>query len=403
MFSTIDTSLWGQGKLDWSFLLARLNIPAAEHLPIPLPNANDKVALEVSFHLLTDLSSSTSGVKFQLQFDITYELASDVSIPFWGGKIGRTCHLKFIASFENEDELRAAHDLWESPHPAGVIKGSVEMRIRLKLPTLPDLGMIHLTTGDAEGWVTLQLKVSGETGGAGSSLTLQAEIKDQFTAEIQFPGLAQPTAPVRLEMYSFGGSITAKNSALSGTLTGDGRLTFRPRMSAIDVPIAEYLKPILEQADFRIEAHVECTLGIDIQGEPVFLLSCTFENLGVKINLLETLEQMMRGVSAPTGVPAAAEANCKKYSEFGFELNGVWLQLSREPSFAIQMSATLAGIKPPLPVYLAISTKEVRVGLGNASPLWQLFWRMAQRSKRPKPPSRCRFGSRRSSARISVS
>lgn len=371
----LQGSLWAHLQISWVELTQYLELPGPASFPMQLP-AGD-LAVDVFVDALTNTDAGASQT-FQLRLEAVYEIPDGFLLH--GLTLGRTCRLTFTSK-----ALAHAEDIGASRK----IVGTLAVEVAAKLPPLPNLDVLRVHTGDPEGWTRLRVMAEAGTNG---KFTLSAEVMDPFQMDVFFPGLPQSKPPLHLELNSIKGSITFEDGKLSGALEGEGEFSFSPKLTAPDIPVVEYLRPMLDDLallDLSMgvalnigpikEAHLNALqkqgatadesedvkspavmIGASLlTGEnPEFCLFAKFKNAAKEFDLIDLLRRL-------TVVPSPIENSKETAIAVGFGLTGICLCISQKPSFAIEMVAK-GGVE--IPAYLKLSKEGVQVGLGQVFP-----------------------------------
>ena len=373
MIDSFESSLWARATLDWASLSGRFPLPTPQQFPLPLPEPEDEVGVDIFLDVNAgDASQAKFGLRLEMEFEID---PLRTSLP-GGITLGRTCRLTLSAALDSEGDLRSLltepAGTASPPAPRPRLNASVTAEAAFKLPPFPDQELFRARAGDAEGWMTLIVTATAQydaQADAQSEVTfaLNAKVKGDFVLDVQFPGLPQPEPPLHLEMSNLSGGITFTGGGardITGGLKGTGRLLFKPQITRINVPVLDYLKPLLEGVALDVVAEVTCAFRLNESAPEIALDLTLVEGAGVRLPLLEALQNLTRERGAPASPPAESSADRERQTQFGFDLSGIHVRLSRNPSLALQTNALLFGIR--IPAYLSLSPNELRVGLGHA-------------------------------------
>lgn len=363
-------SAWAEAIVDWAYLTARLALPRVDNFPFPLPSPTQFITLRT--RLGYRIPPTSTDPAFVLQFEIDYPV---YEYSRWGLRFGRKCRLLLAIELFDDAALDDAKTRFDTPAPGAELSGKLEVEAYLKLPTLRDLEFVRIQTGDTEGWLPLRLalKAEAEVGAgeptwddAAAALRIEAQVSDLLQGDLSVPGFSVPLAHLAVERL--GGEILIEQGALTGTLTSVGRVLFKPRFAALDLPMAEYLGQLLDDmAPDEIEADI--SLDLSIRGaDPSVTVRCTLTGAGIELDLFQMVQNIMRGVGAPAAAASGREAGHHKKESLGFNLSGFWLRLSRFPEMALTMRARLGPVDPLPEAYLRLSTSELQIGLGRSSP-----------------------------------
>ncbi|MBD0372996.1 MAG: hypothetical protein ICV60_19290 [Pyrinomonadaceae bacterium] len=387
----LEASLWAKAKASWDDLTRLLRLPSAKDFPLPLPGGN--LDVYVSGSAITSTAPGAS-LGFEIRLEADYEINPN-EVSFLGFRLGRACRLTFTGS-----AFPTASDSERTLATPRRLEGTLTVEVAAKLPPLPTFDGIRVRAGDAEGWTTLRLTAKVESNG---SVTLTAEVLGRLEADVYFPVLlqsGQPLLHLELESVIIGIAVAQEKPGdppdskknrfkLGGQLVvKNGRFRFKPQLAAPDIPVADYLKPLLD--NLLIEGSVSATLSLSLDKKgheqalseaqtaaaenvdmtikaslllskenPEFCICCKFKNMGQELRPLELLRRL-------TGTPEPIEGDAAPNAGLGFGLNGLCVCLSRDPSFAIEM---VAKVGAEIPAYLKLTKSDVKIGLGRALPL----------------------------------
>lgn len=377
----LGASFWGRGVASWNELAGALKLPAPGDFPLPLPGGDLSVSISIEAVKQEDADAPPG---FGIRLETEYEINPD-EVSLLGFTPGRTCRLTFTGNVSPES----------AGGGAGMSKlgGVLAAEVAVKFPALPSLGPVRIRTGDAEGWTRLRLKAEAEADAGGDPsaaprFKLSAEILDPFEADFFFPGVAQSEPPLHFEVRQIGGDIVFAGEKFGGILRGSGEFTFAPRLDAPDLPVADYLKPLLDDLVLRGPVGFVFSLSSDesahraalaasappadgqparmivaasvlLAGEqPEFCLCCKFTDAEEELFLFDLLRRL-------GGAHAGAEGEQAGETGIGFGLRGLCICLSQTPSFAIEVEALIGA---SVPAYLILTAGEVRVGVGHVLP-----------------------------------
>jgi hypothetical protein len=368
----LGASFWARVEITWSELGGWLKLPHASSLPLPVPEGT--ILLDV-FVEVSGGTSPGAAPQLRLRCEADYEL-DPARISLLGFTFGRAVHFTFMTKFMAASELDSRR---------GAFEGMMALELAAKLPALPHSDIFRVSTGDAEGWTTFRLEAEVLAGQA-SGVRLWAEIVKPFALSCQLPGLILPEPPLRLALERLGGEITFLNGKLRGALSAEGSFAFTPQLTLPELPLADLLEPLLRHVSLAGE--VKFILGLSQSEEehrsaleeasagagdfdavflssvllaeenPEFALCGLFRNAGIELHPFLLLRRALQ-------VPRV-DADELSQIGAGVRLSGFCIRLSREPSFAIEMAAHVAGID--LPASLKLSKTEVQIGLGRALP-----------------------------------
>lgn len=342
---TAAAAVWAEGDFDWAWLRQRVALPPQFPLPLPPGRVRARVAASVA-----------GDGSAKLDITLTYRLPWTVWL--FGGKVevGRRVGLALEVQLGSAAAVAAAHDAWYSSAPASRLAGKLCCDLELRLAALPATGPIALHGGDAAGWIGVRALFAA--GDSGASLELQADHIGE--AALQMPALPLSEPPLRMTLSRVRGSLQAVADRWEGQLAINGRLRFAPRIEAGNVALLGYLAPLLEGVD--LYGDFSCTLQLAQRSS--LLLSGSFDNAEVGVDLPALLRELSRGLSATQPMPAL-DIDLKSRSRLGFRFAGIAVRIDEDPRFAIELSASMAGLT--LPAHLELSRRELLIGLGTSS------------------------------------
>jgi hypothetical protein len=368
----LGASFWARVELTWSELGDWLRLPLASSLPLPVPTGT------IGLDVFVDTSVGTSPdatPQLRLRCEADYEI-DPAGSSLLGFTFGRTVHFTFATEFMPAAELDPSN---------GVFEGTMALELAAKLPAFPHSDVFRVSTGDAEGWTTFRLEAWVVAGDA-SGVRLRAEILNPFELSCQLPGLLLPEPPLRLALERLGGEVSFLDEKLSGALEAEGSFMFAPRLTLPELPLADLLEPLLRHVSLAGKvkfvlalSQSEATHRLALEGasgevgdfdalflssvllaeeNPEFALCAVFRNADIELQPFQLLRRALQVPRLP--------ADELSQIGMGVRLSGFCVRLSREPSFAIEMAAHVAGID--LPASLKVSRTELQLGLGRALP-----------------------------------
>lgn len=367
MSASLDVATWLEGRLAWSELAARLQLPAPGALPLPVPSPAQEVSFRASVKAALapdqrDAPSDPPEFRFELEFQIEYPVQE---FQNWGLTFGRTCRL-VLATTLTASELDDARTRFESSDPDPSVRLALDLSadVFIRFPALPSLEFLRVRTGGVGGWVRVRLGFHTEIDNGEPSLRVSVSAADVISADVSVPSLNVPVGSLWID--SIGGDVTIRAGVVAGTLTGAGRVSLRPGFRGLDLPMAEFLGPLLDDVAPH-EMAATLTIGVAAGTEdPQVTLDCALEGAGPSIDLVGTFAALTRGGAAPSGAVAAGSAGDHPAGTFGFEIAGFYARLSRFPEFALRTRAHLGPIAPE--GYLKLTTTDLEIGLGRARP-----------------------------------
>ena len=317
-------SVWADGEFDWSEFSARISLP-------PLPDEFPRPA-GGRVRVAGDLSSDGT---FRLCAGL--ELALEPGASLLGIGLAPRARFEFCAEYA-VDEFAALIDA------GGTLSGTVFLDAHAKLPEIPAIAGIALGSGDEAGWVGVRFQARADANG---ELELSAEIANPLSLAVQIPGMPQPEPPLLASLDQLQLQVEVGPSA-SAKLGLTGRFELHPFFPAIDLPISQYVAPMLAALPTLAGG---CSLAIGFGGDaPSLEFSATVDDAGFEIDLFRLLGDLSRGLGGPPGstpeVPL--EAN------FGFRFVGVEFTLGgatpspetgEQFSVALRLEVSLGSIK----------------------------------------------------------
>ena len=172
------------------------------------------------------------------------------------------------------------------------------VRLRARLPELPELPGVTVEAGDEEGWVVVRSAVAVAEAGASLGLTVEG----QLVMNIEPPGLALETAPFVFVTEMLEAELGAAGGA-SGHLRLAGALELQPFEAPPALPVATHLQELFsgfETDGLAGSGEVELAFA----GDRVALsMAVDLEELGLEVRLLEVLANLAvgRGAGAEPG------------------------------------------------------------------------------------------------------
>lgn len=294
--SEFALSVWADGEFDWSEFSASIAIPTLpEGFPQPA-GGRVRVAGELSTNGTFRLCAAT-------------ELALEPGASLLGIGLGPRARFEFCAEYA-ADEFAAIVD------GGGTLSGEVFLEAQARLPGIPSTAGIEIDSGDETGWVGIRFRARADSNG---ELELSASIANPLAIAVQIPGMPQPIPPLRASLDHLALQIHAgaTGNGASATLALAGRFALDPFIPSVDLPIAQYVAPMLGWLPTLTGG---CSLAIGFGGDtPSLEFSAAVDGAGVEVDLFRLIGDLSRGLGGPPGTAPEVplEAN------FGFRFVGV--------------------------------------------------------------------------------
>jgi len=346
-------------EVAWSDVRDRLHIPAA--FPAPPEDGTVKAKLRwvegrsgerlVVLHLETKLNHAEQlwpfvpesvrpeVRRFALTADITYTSGSDAGSAATTGKLAG------------------------SGGSQAAIAAAIELRVP-PLPTVPGSELLHIHTGDADGWISATLTVAHRADGTDA---LAFSVTNPIAIGLDFPKMQSAEPPVRLALTTVDIEVTDAASG-AGAFTLAGTFKLHPVMPPLDLPIGEQLGDLF--AGFALsdlEGH--CSLKLAFKGDKAALmLDAEFAQATVEVRVFQFLESVARGVSTPA---EAAVQEVPIDIDVGVGLKGIRFQLGtlvdtpHAPTVEVEITTSMHVGDVEGEGSLKLSDVEVSIGLAR--------------------------------------
>jgi hypothetical protein len=251
----------------------------------------------------------------------------------------------------------------------GGLAGEVSLKAELRLKPLPRFvtDLLHLHTGDAEGWITAAARAALDAEGHPA---LAISVERALRVELVLPGLPQTPAPIELELteISLSGGLGPDASA---TLKLAGTFALHPVLPPAFAPIASILEKLLEPLRLS-DPSGTCTFELSYSSNgPSLSIRGTLDH-HIQVNLLHLIEMLTR--NAPSSGMDLRPDELPLALEIGFGLTGIELNLSApsgtvavQERFALKLSASLRIGGAVIQGFLRFSDRELTIGLEDTA------------------------------------
>lgn len=189
----------------------------------------------------------------------------------------------------------------------------LSLRFRLpeidQLPGLADIGisdLLHIETGDAEGWLEAEFKAELSSDSGELTGSLNATLNNPVSLAFNLPGLLLPAAPLEVTITDISIEVSEDEGQMEGEFKLGGSFVLRPILPAdlgsmVPFPMAVHLERLLATAHlYDLAGTVALRLGIASTGG-YCALDCSFTNSGLEIDLFDMLAGVVNQIPGVTG------------------------------------------------------------------------------------------------------
>ncbi len=211
------------------------------------------------------------------------------------------------AEFEFSATYDSAADFQGSATDSS-FQGDIAVALSLRLPPLPGMELLHIDTGDADGWIDARLTARTQTDPdtGESSQALQMEIGHPLATDFNLPGLAQDPPPLHAAINRVNLDLSA-TSDIEGTFTLEGDFTLRPVMPPPQLPLAVHLGRLLSGiATDGMKGTVKFDLAVRDE-RAMMTMAAVFENTGLSVDLFELISGLSGGRAEPARTDRVGE------------------------------------------------------------------------------------------------